>query len=390
LEDIINSQTGLLLVNADDRIIAYNGLAKVLLMEDQLLNKDFHSILSNRKIGFEVEQIEFSISNSDVEEAKYSHDEIFVTDSMGNTIYCNETFESNYGVKRSDIIGKKFWLLNDGDYLGECPIPEVINDKKNVTVVQQTKTGKKLVITATPVFDDNGDIEIIVENSRDITQLEQVKQDLEATKEVMAKYKKEVEELRRKELEVSNELILKSEKIKDLMKVIKRVAPVESSILILGESGTGKSVFAKYIHRISHFKGGPFITINCTTIPEHLLESELFGYAPGAFTGAKKEGKTGLVELADGGTLFLDEIGELPLTLQAKFLELIQERHFTPVGSVKPKNVNIRIISATNQNLSKLVVDKKFRESLMARKCTRTTTYHRTACCNNTRYLNRT
>jgi transcriptional regulator with PAS, ATPase and Fis domain len=146
-----------------------------------------------------------------------------------------------------------------------------------------------------------------------------------------------------------------------------RVATVDSTVLILGESGTGKNVLAANIHRMSKRQNGPFININCATIPERLMESELFGYCRGAFTGAEKGGKAGLVELASNGTLFLDEIGEIPLVVQAKLLQLIQEHQFIPIGGNVYKKVDIRIIAATNQNLELLVKEGKFREDLYYR-----------------------
>lgn len=141
----------------------------------------------------------------------------------------------------------------------------------------------------------------------------------------------------------------------------------DSNILIIGESGTGKELFARAIHQFSPRKNGPFISINCSAIPDSLFESELFGYEPGAFTGAAKKGKVGKMELADGGTLFLDEIGDMPLHIQPKLLRAIQERKIYRVGGVKVRNLDIRIISATNKNLEQLVKDKEFREDLYYR-----------------------
>ncbi|MDP4161262.1 MAG: sigma 54-interacting transcriptional regulator, partial [Bacillota bacterium] len=137
--------------------------------------------------------------------------------------------------------------------------------------------------------------------------------------------------------------------------------------LITGQSGTGKNVLAKEIHKLSKRKVGPFISINCAAIPEQLLESELFGYRRGAFTGAEKSGKVGLVELANNGTLFLDEIGEIPISIQAKLLQLIQEHTFIPVGGNEQQHVNIRIIAATNRDLPKFIEEGKFREDLYYR-----------------------
>lgn len=146
--------------------------------------------------------------------------------------------------------------------------------------------------------------------------------------------------------------------IKPIMHMVNQISKTDVVVLLLGESGTGKSSLARHIHHKSNRSRGPFITINCSTISPHLLESELFGYAPGDFTGANSKGKIGLVELANGGTLFLNEIGELPKDLQVRFLQFIQDKTVTPVGAIREKKVDIRIISATNVNLLEKVHEK--------------------------------
>lgn len=155
--------------------------------------------------------------------------------------------------------------------------------------------------------------------------------------------------------------------MRQLKKLISRVAPGPSSVMIAGESGTGKEVVARAIHKLSDRHAKPFIAINCAAIPEQLLESELFGYVKGAFTGASANGKTGLIQAANSGTLFLDEIGDMPLTLQAKLLRAIESREIQPVGASHPVQVDIRIISATNQNLEQYITEGKFREDLYYR-----------------------
>lgn len=164
-----------------------------------------------------------------------------------------------------------------------------------------------------------------------------------------------------------DDLVISDKSMADINQTISRIAYFDSTILIQGESGTGKTALARHIHKNSNRAGKPFITINCGSIPESLIESELFGYASGAFTSASKKGKPGQVELADGGTLFLDEIGLLPYNLQAKFLQLIQEKTYTPVGALKSKTVDVRIIAATNENLKEFIKAKKFREDLYYR-----------------------
>jgi len=155
--------------------------------------------------------------------------------------------------------------------------------------------------------------------------------------------------------------------MRPLKKLIRRIAPSPSSVMIVGESGTGKEVVARAIHKLSDRQAKPFIAINCAAIPEQLLESELFGYVKGAFTGASANGKTGLIQAANNGTLFLDEIGDMPLTLQAKLLRAIESREIQPVGASHTVSVNIRIISATNQNLDQYIAERKFREDLYYR-----------------------
>ncbi|MEK4027633.1 sigma 54-interacting transcriptional regulator [Pseudobacillus sp. FSL P4-0506] len=162
-------------------------------------------------------------------------------------------------------------------------------------------------------------------------------------------------------------LIAKSEKMRKIINVIHRIANVDSTVLLLGESGVGKTMLAKYVHQQSMRHEQPFISINCSTLPENLIESELFGYEPGSFTGGKREGKTGLIESAEGGTLFLDEIAELPFAAQSKLLEVIQENKYRKIGSIHEKAANIRIIAATNKNLKELVQKKGFREDLYYR-----------------------
>ncbi|HBH2747795.1 TPA: sigma 54-interacting transcriptional regulator, partial [Clostridioides difficile] len=295
------------------------------------------------------------------------HDEICVSDDKGIIIYCNKAFEENYGLKKEDILGKNVSFLEDSGYSTKSPIPIVLKTKTKFSLEQDTQTGKKLIITATPIFDENGNLEFTVENCRDITELNNIKNKLEDTKKQVKKYKSEVETLYRTALRIEDTVIMDGIVMRPIINTVNHVSKTDVSVLLLGESGTGKSSLARYIHHNSNRSNGPFITINCATISPQLLESELFGYTSGAFTGASTKGKVGLVELANGGTLFLDEIGDIPQNLQAKFLQLIQDRTFTPVGSLKNKKVDIRIISATNVDLVSKVKEKKFREDLYYR-----------------------
>ena len=296
-----------------------------------------------------------------------SHDEICVTDNKGILLYCNKAFEKNYGMKKEDILGKNVMFLPENGYSTIGPIPQVLLTKKTTSLEQFTNTGKQLVLTATPILDANGNIEYIVENTRDITELNNIKSKLADTQNEVTKYKNEIESLYRTTLMIETDIILTGNVMKPILNTINQISNTDVIVLLLGESGTGKSSLARYIHKNSLRSNKPFITLNCATISAELIESELFGYAPGAFTGASSKGKLGLVELANGGTLFLDEIGEIPQSLQAKFLQLIQDKTFIPVGGIKEKKVDIRIISATNCNLQKKVEEKSFREDLYYR-----------------------
>lgn len=294
-----------------------------------------------------------------------SYDEIFVCDGKGVTLYCNDTFEKNYGITKSEILGQKTSYLVNNGYSTNTPIPEVIATKKTVTKPQRTATGKLLIVTATPHFDSKGDIDFIVENCRDITELETIKEQLSETELELARMKYEI--TKNPDPSVAAFETFSSSTMRQLTTMIRKVAPTDVTVLIQGESGTGKTFIANTLHENSSRKNQPFISINCSNIPDNLFESEFFGYESGAFTGATNKGKTGLIELANGGTLFLDEIGEIPLQLQGKLLQLIQEKKFTPVGGIKEKHINIRIIAATNQPLEQRIKENRFREDLFYR-----------------------
>jgi len=295
-----------------------------------------------------------------------SFDEIFVTDGRGTIIYVNETCRRNYGLEPEEVIGKKGWELFEQGYC-DVPVTEVvIESREPYSIEQRTNTGQRILTTATPVFDASGRIELIIQNVRDITQLESIKRELKDTKRLLRRYEKEVKELRSKSFGSAG-IIAHSNPMRKIMHLGLRVAPTDASVLILGESGTGKGLFAKFLHNESTRKNGAFVTINCAAIPENLMESELFGYERGAFSGAEKEGKVGLIELAHQGTIFFDEIGEMPLGLQAKLLEVIQEKTFKRVGGIQSRHVDIRIISATNRHLAQMVGEGRFRDDLYFR-----------------------
>jgi PAS domain S-box-containing protein len=311
-----------------------------------------------RKVGLDKESFEKVLD--------MSFDEIFVIDSEGVVVYVNKVCERHYGVKASEMIGKTCQELASTGLWFPSITPQILKEKKRINLIQETSMGIKLLVTTTPVLNGQGNITMVVMNARDITELELLKNKLDKASDLAIKYKSQLEELRKKDLDLSG-FIIHSKEMEDIVKISQRVAVTDSTVLILGETGVGKTLLAKLIHKLSPRTDGPFITLNCAAIPDQLFESELFGYSPGAFTGANKTGKTGLIELADGGTLFLDEIAEISPRLQAKLLQVIEERQFFNIGGKTPKKIDIRILTATNRDLKTCVKNGLFREDLYYR-----------------------
>ncbi|MDZ4133543.1 MAG: sigma 54-interacting transcriptional regulator, partial [Dethiobacteria bacterium] len=231
---------------------------------------------------------------------------------------------------------------------------------------QSHRDGRKLLATGTPAFNTDGSIFRVIVNTRDITRLNRLKQQLEEAELFKNRYQQELLELRQGYLK-SGEIVAASPAMLELLKVAQRIAAADSTVLLTGESGSGKGMVARYIHNSSPRHNKPFTIVNCGAIPENLLESELFGYAGGAFTGAKREGKIGKLELANEGTLFLDEITELPLNLQVKLLHVLQEEVICRIGGTREVKLNLRFIAATNRDIVRLVEEGRFREDLYFR-----------------------
>lgn len=296
-----------------------------------------------------------------------SYDGIYVTDGQGNTTRVNKAYERITGVMGSEVIGRNMRELVQAGYFDQSVTLIVLEKRKPATIMQEIKkTGKNVIVTGNPIFNSEGKIVCVVTNVRDITELNHLKNQLETTKDLSERYFTELQLLRSQQLHLNN-IVAVSPQMKDILQKIRRISQVDSTVLIMGESGVGKEIIAKLIHRNSSRSEGPFIKINCGALPENLLESELFGYETGAFTGAKKGGKPGLVELANGGSLFLDEIGELTLSMQVKLLRLLQEKEFIRIGGSHVQTVNVRFITATNKDLKAMVGENRFRQDLYYR-----------------------
>jgi len=227
------------------------------------------------------------------------------------------------------------------------------------------KTGKRVLITGNPIFNKLGEIVRVVTNVRDITELIELKQDLEQREKQAARYQNELAQLRSSR--VDDNVVVESSRMRHSYDLATWVGQVDSTVLILGESGVGKEVIAQTIVFSSGRRDEAFIKVNCGALPENLLESELFGYEKGSFTGADKKGKLGMFELAHKGTLLLDEVAEIPLNLQVKLLRAIQEQEIMRVGGTRPIKLDVRIIAVTNKDLEELVRKGKFREDLFYR-----------------------
>ncbi len=296
------------------------------------------------------------------------YDEILVVNKNGELLRHSEKFIPDFwGVDDlEELVGKNLMEFEEKGVFSPSVARLARDKKKKVSVVQQTPSGKSVLAVANPIFNEDGEIHRIIIASRDITETKKLKSELRETKRLSKNYKEELEKLKSKD-DFANKIIYCSSKMEQVINRTKKLSDFDSTVLILGESGVGKELIANTIHLEGNRSEKPFLTINCGAIPEDLLESELFGYTKGAFTGADAKGKVGYFGQADQGVLFLDEISELPSRLQVKLLRVLQEKEVTPVGSTKSIPVDVQIIAATNRNLEKMVEDGTFREDLFYR-----------------------
>ena len=286
------------------------------------------------------------------------HEGVCAVDQDGKVILWNESAEKLYNVPSEKVIGK-----NLKEYFPDAIMLEILKTKKPVSNrYHSPKENSYVVISAVPII-VNGEFLGVVSSERDVTEVKNLSSELRKANTTLRFLKGEVKKF-------SNEnfgnIIGQSDELLKQIEVARQVAETEAAVLMAGESGTGKEVFARAVHDESG-RSGLFVPVNCSAIPSGLFESEFFGYEEGAFTGAKKRGKMGVVELANNGTLFLDEIGDMPLFMQAKLLRLLQEKEFRRVGGEKNVTVNIRVISATNKDLKEMVSKGEFREDLYYR-----------------------
>ncbi|MFZ5827807.1 MAG: sigma-54 interaction domain-containing protein [Bacillota bacterium] len=285
---------------------------------------------------------------------------LLLTSPAGEIAAVNRSMELLLGLERASLLGRRPADLEAEGLWLPPTLRRCLESGSRQTLVQEVK-GRRLALTAFCV--EGG---WVLATARDITELDRLQRQVERMEQERERFHHELAGLRAGQT-VREEVIASSRAMQKVLELARRVAAVDSTILLLGESGVGKGVLAREIHRASPRWKAPFVKVDCAAIPESLLESELFGYAPGSFTGAKREGKAGIIEQANGGTLFLDEIGDLSPSLQVKLLHVVQERRFTRVGSITPVEVDIRIVAATHRDLEQMVAEGRFREDLYYR-----------------------
>nr|WP_276912761.1 sigma 54-interacting transcriptional regulator [Aneurinibacillus aneurinilyticus] len=292
----------------------------------------------------------------------HAYEGVLIVDPKGYILMANEMYADFLGKKLSELIGKHVTEVIENTRMhivGQTGKPEIAQ--------MQKINGQEMIASRIPVF-NQGEVAAVVGTVmfQQVDDLFALSTKMENLRKELNYYKSELD--KRLQAKYSFDTILgTSDELEKVKRLGQRVAKSDTTILLKGESGTGKELFAHAIHRESYRGAGPLIKVNCAAIPDTLLESELFGYKEGSFTGAKKSGKKGKFALAKGGTIFLDEISEMPLLMQVKLLRVLQEKEIEPIGADKPESVDVRIIAATNKDLLSLVEQGKFRHDLYYR-----------------------
>jgi transcriptional regulator with PAS, ATPase and Fis domain len=330
-------------------------------------------------------------------------DGIYITDGKGYVTAVNKGYTEITGIKESEIVGKHMldaWnnmlFISDPAFIEIEPENKnyaldmissgmkknlktrephplaliVLEEKKSISVITTIdRTNRRVLMTGTPFFDETGNVIQVLTIIKDLTELLSLREKLDDAEREKKRYKSELKSLKKdiKQHEIYRDLISQSSSMEKIAKLIEYVAKTDATILVTGETGVGKEVISRTIYKYSKRSSGPYIKVNCAAIPENLLESELFGYEKGAFTGALQKEKLGLFEMANNGTILLDEIGEIPIRLQSKLLRVLQEKEIKRIGGTNSIKVDVRVIAATNLNLEEEVKKGNFREDLYYR-----------------------
>lgn len=290
-------------------------------------------------------------------------DDLAIVDRNGIMIYVTSGFENRYNIKKEYVVGQSIEELEKNKILNPSVAKKVFEIGKKVIMSHKNRKGNYLIITGIPVNNEDGSIQYVVSYSVPSNEIKSLEIERGKLLEKLEEYQQALTHLQ----DYIKQDMFDLKGTKYSCEIIKKIKQYDVSVLFTGESGVGKTTFASFLHENSSRAKGPFIEISCGAIPENLLESELFGYKKGAFTGASNEGKIGLIQTANQGTLFLDEIGELPLKLQVKLLKVLQKKTIIPVGDTKETEIDFRLIAATNKDLKKMVEEGTFREDLFYR-----------------------
>jgi len=294
-----------------------------------------------------------------------SYDSIFVTDKLGNVLLANAGSGIFMEYKTEELIGENVKDLVKKGIYDWSPTMKAIETRSVVSGILRNVHGVQHLVTSKPLMDEKGDVVMIITNGRNEDLNANYIAALEKEKKIARRYKTTVEYL--SEVEENKGLVAESQQMRNIIKMSNVIAKTDSTVMLIGETGTGKEVMARHIHRNSLRCKEPFIPVNCAAIPHELLESEFFGYVRGAFSGANPQGKPGLFEIADKGTLFLDEIAELPLAMQSKLLRVLESNEAQRLGDTKIYQTNVRFIAATNRDLNEMISQKLFRSDLYYR-----------------------
>ncbi|MBV1756671.1 MAG: sigma 54-interacting transcriptional regulator [Dethiosulfatibacter sp.] len=295
------------------------------------------------------------------------YDGMYISDGNGRTLFINEAYTRITGIEKEQVIGRTVEEIStEGKLYRGAVTTEVLKKKERISSIGKSLVNKKEhLVTGTPIFDDSGNVRLVVINNRDISELKELESKMMKMQSNQILANEEIKFLRK---QLSSKAITSIDKsMVSIMELIDTIAPTDVTVLITGESGTGKEVIADEIYLRSRRNQKPFIKINCAAIPAELLESELFGYEKGAFTDAKKSGKIGMFELANQGTILLDEIGDMPIKLQTKLLRVLQDKEILRLGSEAPIKLDIRLIASTNKDLQTEMLEGRFRDDLFYR-----------------------
>ncbi|MCB8564775.1 sigma-54 interaction domain-containing protein [Fusobacterium ulcerans] len=309
----------------------------------------------------------FNVDQDFIKILESSYDGIYITDGEANTLYLNEAYEKMTGIKREELVGKNMKDLVKNKLYDSSGSLLVLQTKDKVSLRQKVvKSNKEILITSTPVFHGE-EIIYIVTNVRDISDLSSLQKRLKKVETLNKEYEEALKTMKDQMYGIINNDDVRSDIMLRLVEKILKLAKIDVPLMLGGETGVGKTYFAKYIHMNSQRKDKEFISLNCGAVPKNLIETELFGYVQGAYTGASNKGKTGVFELANGSTIFLDEIAEFDLEMQVKLLKVLEEGEIRRVGSDKNIKVDFRLITASNKDLKQMIKEGKFREDLYYR-----------------------